>query len=121
MGLVLFDFMVLRSVGVAGAVVVALAVAGALTLLPAVLAVLGPRIDRLSVRGSARVLSGADRPVASGLTPSALGGSVPATRATSLSGWSEPAVALGEDVGQRAHTLGLLARKGGCGGGGGRG
>ncbi len=48
-GLVLFDFMVLRSVGVAGAIVVGLAVASALTLLPAVLAVLGPRLEALSV------------------------------------------------------------------------
>ncbi len=46
----LFDFMVLRSVGIAGAIVVGLAVAAALTLLPATLAVLGPRIDALPVR-----------------------------------------------------------------------
>jgi len=50
-GLILFEFMVLRSVGIAGAIVVGLAVSGALTLLPAVLAVLGPRIDSLPVRG----------------------------------------------------------------------
>jgi RND superfamily putative drug exporter len=49
-GLVLFDLMVLRSVGIAGAIVVGLAVAGALTLLPAMLAILGPRIDALPVR-----------------------------------------------------------------------
>jgi putative drug exporter of the RND superfamily len=49
-GLVLFDFMILRSVGIAGAIVVGLAVASALTLLPAVLAVLGPRLDALAVR-----------------------------------------------------------------------
>ena len=48
-GLLLFDFMVLRSVGIAGAIVVGLAVAAALTLLPATLAVLGPRIDALPV------------------------------------------------------------------------
>ena len=46
-GLMLFDFMILRSVGIAGAVVVGLAVAGALTLLPAGLAILGRRIDRV--------------------------------------------------------------------------
>ncbi len=45
MGLILFEFMVLRSVGIAGAAVVGLAVASAVTLLPAVLATLGPRID----------------------------------------------------------------------------
>jgi RND superfamily putative drug exporter len=50
LGLVLFEFMILRSVGIAGAIVVGLAVASALTLLPAVLAILGPRIDRLAIR-----------------------------------------------------------------------
>jgi putative drug exporter of the RND superfamily len=50
LGLVLFEFMILRSVGVAGAIVVGLAVASALTLLPAILTILGPRIDRLAVR-----------------------------------------------------------------------
>src|SRR5215212_1379321 len=49
-GLVLFEFMVLRSVGIAGAIVVGAAVTAALTLLPAVLAVLGPRVDALAVR-----------------------------------------------------------------------
>ena len=49
-GLVLFEFMILRSVGIAGAVVVFLAVVSALTLLPAVLAIVGPRIDALAVR-----------------------------------------------------------------------
>jgi RND superfamily putative drug exporter len=48
-GLLLFDLMVLRSVGIAGALVVGLAVAAALTLLPACLAILGPRIDALAV------------------------------------------------------------------------
>ena len=37
LGLVLFEFMILRSVGIAGAIVVGLAVAAALTLLPAIL------------------------------------------------------------------------------------
>jgi len=46
-GLALFDFMFLRSVGVAGALVVAVAVLGALTLLPAVLGYAGPHINRL--------------------------------------------------------------------------
>ena len=43
LGLVLFEFMILRSVGIAGAIVVALAVASALTLLPAILAIIGAR------------------------------------------------------------------------------
>jgi RND superfamily putative drug exporter len=50
LGLVLFEFMILRSVGIAGAIVVGLAVASALTLLPAILTILGPRVDRLAVR-----------------------------------------------------------------------
>ncbi len=50
LGLVLFEFMILRSVGIAGAIVVALAVTAALTLLPALLTVLGSRLDRLAVR-----------------------------------------------------------------------
>ncbi len=49
-GLVLFEFMVLRSVGIAGAAVVALAVSAALTLLPAGLAILGPRVDAFPTR-----------------------------------------------------------------------
>ncbi len=58
-GLVLFDFMVLRSVGIAGALVVGFAVAAALTLLPAGLAILGPRIDAFPVRlGLRRVRPG---------------------------------------------------------------
>ncbi|HSK52173.1 MAG TPA: MMPL family transporter [Clostridia bacterium] len=50
LGLVLFEFMILRSVGIAGAIVVGLAVAAALTLMPAILAIVGTRIDRLAVR-----------------------------------------------------------------------
>ncbi len=50
LGLVLFEFMILRSVGVAGAIVVGLAVASALTLLPAILVIVGTRIDRLAIR-----------------------------------------------------------------------
>jgi RND superfamily putative drug exporter len=50
LGLVLFEFMILRSVGIAGAIVVGLAVASALTLLPAVLTIVGTRIDGLLIR-----------------------------------------------------------------------
>jgi putative drug exporter of the RND superfamily len=49
-GLMLFEFMVLRSVGIAGAIVLLLAVSGALTLLPACLAILGPRLDAFGIR-----------------------------------------------------------------------
>jgi RND superfamily putative drug exporter len=61
LGLVLFEFMILRSVGIAGAIVVGLTVAAALTLLPAILAILGTRIDRLSVR-KVTVEPGSDGP-----------------------------------------------------------
>ncbi len=50
LGLVLFEFMILRSVGIAGAVVVGVAVTAAMTLLPAILSILGPRLDALAVR-----------------------------------------------------------------------
>ena len=60
LGLVLFEFMILRSVGIAGAIVVALSVVGAMTLLPAILAIVGVHIDRLRVR---RVV---DKPAAEG-------------------------------------------------------
>ena len=50
LGLVLFDFMILRSVGIAGAIVVGLAVLAALTLLPALLALFGQHLDRLAIR-----------------------------------------------------------------------
>ena len=49
-GLILFEFPILRSVGIAGAIVVGLAVAAALTLLPAILSVLGARIDAGRIR-----------------------------------------------------------------------
>ena len=61
LGLVLFEFMILRSVGIAGAIVVGLAVASALTLLPATLAILGTRIDALAIR-RVKVQPGADGP-----------------------------------------------------------
>jgi RND superfamily putative drug exporter len=48
-GLAMFDFMFLRSVGVAGMLVVGVSVVGALTLLPAVLAVAGSRVNSLQV------------------------------------------------------------------------
>ncbi len=49
-GLILFDFPILRSVGIAGAIVVGLAVASALTLLPAIFGVLGERVDSVRIR-----------------------------------------------------------------------
>lgn len=47
--LIIFPFMFLRSVGIAGVVVVFVSVLAALTLLPALLGVLGPRINRWEV------------------------------------------------------------------------
>ncbi len=49
-GLVLFEFMILRSVGIAGAIVVLLAASSALTLLPALFAIVGPRVDAFAIR-----------------------------------------------------------------------
>src|SRR5205823_11915603 len=49
LALLTFDITALRSMGMAGALVVALSVMAALTLLPAVLSVLGKRIDALSI------------------------------------------------------------------------
>ncbi len=48
-GLVTFNFMMLRSLGLGGAIVVALGVLAALTLLPALLATVGHRIDALAL------------------------------------------------------------------------
>jgi RND superfamily putative drug exporter len=50
-GLLMFSYMSLRSIGVGGAIVVAFSVLSALTLLPAVLGVLGPRVDALRLFG----------------------------------------------------------------------
>ena len=49
LGLLTFRFMMLRSLGIAGAIVVVLAVLAALTLLPALLAILGERVNALPV------------------------------------------------------------------------
>ncbi|HEY0128110.1 MAG TPA: MMPL family transporter, partial [Rubrobacteraceae bacterium] len=49
-GLLFFPFMFLRSIGVAGVLVVFVSVSAALTLLPAVLGVLGHRVNALAVR-----------------------------------------------------------------------
>jgi len=50
MGLLFFPYMFMRSIGVAGALVVFVSVAAALTLLPAVLAILGHKINAFPVR-----------------------------------------------------------------------
>ncbi len=57
LGLILFEFMVLRSVGIAGALVVGIAVLSALTLLPAILSILGDRLDALRIRRVTAVAS----------------------------------------------------------------
>jgi putative drug exporter of the RND superfamily len=49
-GLLFFPFMFIRSIGVAGVVVVFISVCAALTLLPAVLGVLGHKVNALAVR-----------------------------------------------------------------------
>jgi uncharacterized membrane protein YdfJ with MMPL/SSD domain len=50
LALLTFDITALRSMGMAGALVVGLSVLAALTLLPALLGVLGTRVDRLAIR-----------------------------------------------------------------------
>jgi RND superfamily putative drug exporter len=60
-GMLLFDFMILRSVGLAGVMVVGCDVAAALTLLPALLGFLGPRIDALALRRPPPLPSGDGR------------------------------------------------------------
>ena len=54
LGLSQFEFMFLRSVGVSGVIVVAWSTVAALTLLPALLSIIGPKIDRLSLRRAPR-------------------------------------------------------------------
>ncbi len=51
-GLLFFPFMFMQSIGVAGVLVVFVSVSAALTLLPAVLGVLGHRVNALSIRRS---------------------------------------------------------------------
>jgi RND superfamily putative drug exporter len=51
LGLVVIPFMSMRSMGLGGALVVVFSVLAALTLLPALLGMLGPRVDRLRVIG----------------------------------------------------------------------
>jgi RND superfamily putative drug exporter len=58
-GLLLFEAPAIRSIGVAGALVVICSVGFALTFLPAVLGMLGPRVNALSIAGLRRRLSGA--------------------------------------------------------------
>jgi putative drug exporter of the RND superfamily len=59
-GLSLFPLMFLRSVGIAGVVVVAISTLGALTLLPAVLSIAGHRIDALPIGPLAKRAAHAD-------------------------------------------------------------
>ena len=48
-GLLLFDFMMLRSIGMGGILVILISFLAAMTLLPAILAVLGHKVNRLSL------------------------------------------------------------------------
>ena len=49
-GLALFDFAILRSIGIAGALTVAIAVLSSVTLMPAILSLLGNRVNRFAIR-----------------------------------------------------------------------
>ena len=53
LGLLTFKYMALRSIGLGGSLVVLFSVAAALTLLPALMGVLGPRVNSLRVFGRA--------------------------------------------------------------------
>ena len=48
-GLLFFEFMMLRSLGIGGITVIVFSMLIALTLIPALLAILGPRVDRLTI------------------------------------------------------------------------
>src|SRR5205085_8798137 len=61
LALLTFDITALRSMGMAGALVVAVSVLAALTLLPALLGVIGTRIDRLSIGPLAAAARRADK------------------------------------------------------------
>ena len=62
-GLLLFEAPAIRSIGIAGSLVVISSVFFALTFLPAVLGMLGPRVNALSLGGiSKRFRPVADRP-----------------------------------------------------------
>jgi putative drug exporter of the RND superfamily len=58
-GLLFFPFMFMRSIGIAGVIVVFVSVTAALTLLPAFLAVLGHRINALAIRRGRNTAPGA--------------------------------------------------------------
>src|SRR5206468_3887516 len=58
-GLLLFEAPAIRSIGIAGALVVLCSVGFALTFLPAVLGMLGPRVNAFSIGGLRRRLRGA--------------------------------------------------------------
>jgi len=49
LGLMSFQYMMLRSLGIGGVIVVLVSLLAALTLLPAILAILGPRVNALSI------------------------------------------------------------------------
>ncbi|MFN0061348.1 MAG: MMPL family transporter [Myxococcaceae bacterium] len=61
LSLLLFPQMLLRSMGIGGAVAVAMAVLGSLTLLPAALAALGGRVNALAVRRGVQMTSADER------------------------------------------------------------
>jgi RND superfamily putative drug exporter len=58
LGLMTFDLMAMRSLGIAGSIVVGLCLLAALTLLPALLALLGPRVDAFTILRPPRGRSG---------------------------------------------------------------
>src|SRR5918993_2335612 len=79
-GLLFFPFMFMRSIGVAGVVVVFVSVAAALTLLPALLGVLGHRVNWLPIRRRGRGAGGGPSRAGArvGLGPTLVGSPGPA-------------------------------------------
>jgi putative drug exporter of the RND superfamily len=65
-GLLLFEAPAIRSIGLSGSIVVLCSVVYALTFLPAVLGMLGHRVNALSLRGLLGRFRGTDQPTASG-------------------------------------------------------
>ena len=81
-GLLLFEPAALRSFGIGGSLVVAASVFYALTFLPAVLGMLGPRVNALSIAGLFAIDPAGDRPPAAAPTarPAPRAGSASPTR-----------------------------------------
>ncbi len=66
-GLLLFDLPVFESVGIGAVLVISVALLSAMTLMPAILGVIGHRVNRLRILPTRRISNGFWRPVAGGV------------------------------------------------------